>query len=563
MTVGAPLTTIAPVTAEWFRCPACQTFIYGKRFVRDLSVCHECGWHARLDAPRRVAQLLDEGSIEPLASACVEADPLKFNDTKPYRLRIAAARDNTGLNEAVVCARGTIGGLPVIVAAMDFRFIGGSLGTGVGELITSAAETALAERTPLLIVCASGGARMQEGALSLMQMAKTSQALGQLDEAGILTISLITDPTYGGVAASFATLTDVIIAEPGARMGFAGPRIIEQTIRQTLPPGFQTAEFLLSAGQIDDVCPRSTLRPRLADLLATNRRPDLPTPAHGDAVLHDAGELEPRPAWEVVALARHIDRPSTLDYVRGALDGFHELHGDRISDDSPSIVGGIGRLADVPVVVIGHQKGSSTRELIARNFGMPMPSGYRKAARLMRLAAKLGLPVITLLDTPGAYPGIAAEEQGQAVAIAENLRLMAGLPVPIVAVITGEGGSGGALALGVADRVLACANAVYSVISPEGCASILWKTTTAAPQAAEALRMCPTDLLALGIIDGVVPEPPGGAHTDRSSAIELLRAALVAALGELMTTEPTELVGLRRARFRAFGAPRQDQGASL
>ncbi|WP_280497780.1 acetyl-CoA carboxylase, carboxyltransferase subunit beta, partial [Nocardia asiatica] len=246
--------------ADWVLCPACLIPLYGKRFTRDLGVCGECGRHTPISARQRVEQLADEGRFEPLPVTATDDDPLSFIDTKPYPDRLAAARARTGMHDAVLCALAAIEGRTVVLAAMDFRFLGGSLGTAVGEMITAAAELALERRVPLIIVTASGGARMQEGPLSLMQMAKTSAALEQLDRAGILTVSVITDPTYGGVAASFATLSDVLIAEPGARLGFAGRRVIEQTIRQELPPKFQTAEFLLERGLIDMIVPRTSLR---------------------------------------------------------------------------------------------------------------------------------------------------------------------------------------------------------------------------------------------------------------------------------------------------------------
>jgi acetyl-CoA carboxylase carboxyl transferase subunit beta len=437
---------------------------------------------------------------------------------------------------------------------MDFRFMGGSLGTAAGELVTRAAEEALRQRVPLVLVTASGGARIQEGALALMQMAKTSQALGVLDEAGVLTISLITDPTYGGVAASFATLADVILAEPAARLGFAGRRVIEQITGQTLPDGFQTAEFLLERGMLDAVVPRPQLRGVLLHLLAVAEaaRP-VPAVRSSDPLVRRFGELPKRDAWGCVQLARHLNRPTTLDYADRLLDGFQELHGDRIFGDCSAIVGGIGRLNGCPVMLIGHQKGHSTRELVRRNFGRSRPDGYRKSARLMRLAAKLRVPVLTLIDTQGADPGAEAEERGQAVAIAENLRLMSRLPVPIVAVVLGEGGSGGALALGVADRVFMCENAFYSVISPEGCAAILWRDSAAAPVAAAALRLDARELLRLGVVDGVVPEPEGGAQADHALAAELLSDAVRVALAELLPVDPAELVTARRRRFRRIG----------
>jgi acetyl-CoA carboxylase carboxyl transferase subunit beta len=542
---------------EWTLCADCREMIYGKRLIHNLRVCPECGAHHRISAHERIAQLLDDGTIELLTPGFRDVDPLEFVDTKPYVDRLAAVRGKTGLTEAAVLARGAIEGNPVVLAVMDFRFLGGSLGSAVGDLITAAAELALAERTPLLLVSSSGGARMQEGVLSLMQMARTSQALGELDEAGVLTISIITDPTYGGVAASFANLADVIIAEPGARMGFAGPRVIQQTIKQSLPEGFQTAEFLLAHGLVDAIRPRGALRPTLARMLSIGgRREETVPPGDRDetaAVVRDHDQLAEIDAWQAVQTARHLDRPTTLDYLSHAFDDFDELRGDRLGGDCAAIVGGMARLAGVGVMVIGHQKGHSATELAVRNYGMATPDGYRKAARLLRTAAKLGLPVITFVDTPGAYPGIEAEEQGQSVAIAENIRLMAGLPVPVITLVTGEGGSGGALALAVANEVLICSNGVYSVISPEGCAAILWNDPGKAPAAAAALRVDARELLRLGVVDGVVPEPAGGSQADPLVAGQRVRAALVGALRRLSGTAGADLVATRRARFRSFG----------
>lgn len=568
------------MVAEWVRCERCADLIYGKRFARTLRVCPDCGWHSPLTAQQRLDQLLDAGSAAPVGEVQPLHDPLEFADTRPYAERLADARARTGLREAVICALGRVEDQPVVVAAMDFRFLGGSLGCGVGALICEAARTALARRVPLLLVTASGGARMQEGALALMQMAKTAQAMAELDEAGILTVSLITDPTYGGVAASYATLADVLVAEPGARLGFAGPRVIEQTTGERLPEGFQTAEFLMEHGMVDNIVPRSALRPTLARLLALGRpappeggagaggrtpaeaprtapageRPAAEGGAARGAVVRRLEEVAERDAWEAVRTARHPERPTVMDYLGRLLDDFHELHGDRLLEDCPAVVGGPGRLGGRPVMVIGqHKGGASLTERQAHRFGMPAPSGYRKSARLMRMAAKLGLPVVTLVDTPGAHPGPDAERGGQALAIADNLRLMSRLPVPVVAAVVGEGGSGGALALAVADRVLISAGGVYSVISPEGCAAILWKNPEAARAAAAALRLDPRELLRLGVVDGVVPEPPDGAHSDPAKAAALLGDALTETLSELVPWDPDRLLRARAERFRRFG----------
>ena len=554
-------------SVEWFRCPSCEGFVYHKRLRRNLGVCPECNHHFRIGIGERLAQLLDEGSLEELSGGLESVDVLSFADTKPYPERLAQAQGRSETTAGALYGQGLIDGHPVVVAAVDFSFIGGSMGGAVGEAITRAAELALETRTPLLAISASGGARMQEGCVSLMQMVKTSQAIARLGEAGVLYISLLTDPTYGGVSASYATLGDVLISEPGAHIGFAGPAVIEQTIRKQLPEGFQTAGFLLDHGMLDLVEPRENLRRVLRAILAhharaeTARAEDHATKAErlpdtgGRAAASTPGELPARDPWEAVQLARRIERPRTLDYIGYAFDSFEELHGDRSFGEDRAIVGGLASLGDLSVIVIGHQKGHTTSEMMERNFGMPAPEGYRKAMRLMRYAARFGMPIVTLVDTPGAYPGIGAEERGQSNAIAESIMLMSRLPVPTLSVVTGEGGSGGALALAAADRVLMMENAYYSVISPEGCSTILFKDAGAAPRAARALRMTGPDLLDLGVVDAVVPEPEGGAHEDPPTTGANLKAAIVASMRELLTLDLKPLVARRYERFRAFGAP--------
>lgn len=277
------------------------------------------------------------------------------------------------------------------------------------------------------------------------------------------------------------------------------------------------------------------------------------------AVLKERLEAEARRVsataspWERCLIARHPERPYTLDYVRGLMTDWVELHGDRSFADDPAIVAGLASFDGDSVVVVGHQKGRDTRDRLYRNFGQPRPEGYRKALRVMRLAEKFQLPVISFVDTPGAYPGLDAEERGQAEAIARNLREMAALATPIVVVVTGEGGSGGALAIGVGDRVLMLEHAVYSVISPEGCAAILWKDQAETQQAAKALRLTASDLLKFGVIDEILPEPLGGAHLDPPLAVRTVGAALRTALAQLRRIRPAELPRRRYAKFRKMG----------
>ncbi|WP_322779808.1 acetyl-CoA carboxylase, carboxyltransferase subunit beta [Frankia sp. Cas4] len=564
--------------AAWTRCGSCTALVYGKRLARNLLVCPECGHHSRLTASQRVDQLLDAGSFAPLPIEPVAFDVLGFTDTRPYRRRWEAAREETSLAEAVLCGTASIGAYPIVAAIMDFRFLGGSLGSAVGEMITLAVERAVDDALALLIVTTSGGARMQEGCLSLMQMAKTGIAIQRHRERGLLSISLVTDPTYGGVAASFATNTDVIVAESGSRMGFAGPRVIRQTIGQELPAEFQSSGFLASKGQVDIVADRVDLRTCLTQLLSAGYRAPAaagasagPAPAGPPAgpapgglpggsvggpvgvVITDPERLVQRDPWETVRLARDTARPTVQDYLARSFDAFVELRGDRLYGDCRAVVAGLAEIDGLAVAVVGTQKGHSTADLIANNFGMPQPEGYRKAMRVMSLAARLGLPVVTLIDTPGAYPGREAEERGQASAIAHAIQRMSAFPTPIIAVITGEGGSGGALALAVADRVLVAENGVFSVISPEACSAILWNDAHAAAQAARALGLTAPSLLRLGIVDAVVPEPLGGAQADHGAAADLLRAAVVETLRPLLSVPAAELVNARRGRFRRFG----------
>lgn len=543
---------------DWQVCPGCRGLLYRKRLERDLGVCAECGYHTQLTARQRIAQLVDPGSFAELTREAIPGDaghdPIGFGDRRNYAKSHAAAGEKSGEAEAVVFGTAELGGFAVVIAAMDFRFMGGSMGSAVGECVTVAAERARRTRTPLLLVTSSSGARMQEGCLSLMQLAKTAQAMAGLREDGVLSICVLTNPTFGGVSASFASLGHIVLAEAGALIGFAGPRVIEQTVRQALPAGFQTAEFLLEHGMVDDVVPRAALRPLLRRLLEIHR-PDERTPrtVSGAPPIRRAERLGKQDPWDIVRHARHVDRPSTVDYLHFAFDDFCELNGDRSFGDDRAVVGGPARLAGRRVMVIGHQKGHTTSERLASNFGMAHPEGYRKALRLMEYAASLRLPVVCLVDTPGAFPGIEAEQRGQSAAIAECIMRSSTLPVPIVSVIIGEGGSGGALALATADRVLMLENGFYSVISPEGCAAILWRSAEEAPEAARALRITAPELLDLGIVDAVVPEPEGGAHVAPELAADNLRKAVLEYLDELGEVSTPELLSHRYQRFRAYG----------
>ncbi|SNS54745.1 acetyl-CoA carboxylase carboxyl transferase subunit beta [Geodermatophilus pulveris] len=554
----SPVTTAAavpagPEQAGWVCCPDCGWLLYRKRLDRNLHVCPECDHHLRLSARARIVLLADPGSFSEVAFQPGAPDPLTFTDLREYPERLAEAERRSGETEAVVVGIARIGGAETVVAVMDFAFLGGSMGVEVGRRVSGAAELALERGLPLVTVCASGGARMQEGVFSLFQMARVSQAFGRLREAGLLSVCVLTDPTYGGVSASFATLASVLVGERGAHVGFAGPRVVQETIRAELPADFQTAEFLLAHGLVDRVETRADLRPLLIRLLALHGAGatlEAATARDAGDTAPDAGDADP---WDVVQKARDVDRPTTLDYLHTAFDDFVELHGDRAFADDAAVVGGVASIGGRTVVVIGQEKGHTVRERVARNFGMPHPEGYRKAMRLLDHAEIFGLPVVTLVDTPGAHPGPEAEQRGQSHAIAETIMRSSRLRVPVVAVVTGEGGSGGALALCTSDRLLVLENAYLSVISPEGCAAILWRTAVAAPTAARAMRLGAAHLRESGIATSVVPEPPGGAHTDPGEAARLLRAALIRELEDVCRLDVATLLDTRSRRLDRIG----------
>jgi len=554
----------------WTVCPQCTAPLYEPRLRHSRRVCPECTHHLPLALTERIDSLADEGSFEEADPDLAPRDPLSFIDSRPYRDRLAEQTARGGRPDAAAYGTATVGGRPVVLCVLDFAFLGGSMGSVVGEKVALAGELALRRRVPLITCSSSGGARMQEGALSLLQMAKTADTMRRLAAAGVPHISVLVDPVYGGVMASFASLADVIIAEPGARAGFAGPRVIAQTIRQELPAGFQSAEFLLRQGHIDAVVPRFELGAVLERLVAFHARAESGVArdrhqghrrsagprAFGLAATGSATGLEDDArddAWDSVRLARHPCRPLPDDYLAAVFDELVELRGDRWSEDDPAIRGGLAVLDGTPVVVVASRKGRGTQEALARNFGMAHPSGYRKARRLMEYAERFGVPLVTLVDTPGAYPGVQAEEGNQSGAIAANLAVLAGLRTPVVAAVVGEGGSGGALALAVSDRLLMLANATLSVISPEGAAAILFGDPGRAPAAARALRLTAPDLMDLGIVDEIVPEPGEGAQTDPEATFGAVRSAIGRQIAELSALPVEDLLRDRHLRLRSFG----------
>lgn len=568
------------------KCNKCGGAIIAEDVKREYFICPKCGGYFRVHAYRRIEMIADENSFEEWDMDLQTENPL---DYKGYEEKIEKLQEKTGLREAVVTGKATILGKPAVLAVCDGRFMMASMGEIVGEKITRAVERATRQELPVIIFACSGGARMQEGIVSLMQMAKTSAALKRHSDAGLLYISVLTDPTTGGVTASFAMLGDIILAEPKALIGFAGPRVIEQTIGQKLPKGFQRSEFLLEHGFIDQIVERPKMRETLGRILefhgkvqteiedtidktagetASQTGDQAVDRATGKIVskttVHTADEIKSKDsedivdkaqtqkinAWDRVLLSRRKNRPVGSDYIRMLFQDFTEFHGDRLYGDDPAIIGGIAYFKERPVTVIAQEKGTNTKENIMRNFAMPSPEGYRKALRLMKQAEKFHRPVICFVDTPGAFCGLEAEERGQGEAIARNLYELSGLKTPVLSIVIGEGGSGGALALAVADEVWMLENSIYSILSPEGFASILWKDSTKAKEAAKVMKLTADDLKKMGVIECVLEEPEQYTVQTMKPVADQLRGKVEAFIENYEQMPEQKLTEHRYQRFR-------------
>ncbi len=530
----------------WKKCNFCKAAIVEEDVRKGYYICPKCGHYFRVSAKERIKMVADADSFEEWDTGMISENPLNY---RGYEEKLQLLREKTGLEEAVVTGKAKVDGKKVVLVVCDGRFMMASMGKVVGEKITRAIECATSEKLPIVIFACSGGARMQEGIHSLMQMAKTSAALKRHHDAGQLYISVLTDPTTGGVTASFAMLGDIILAEPNALIGFAGPRVIEQTIGQKLPEGFQRAEFLLEHGFIDQIVERKDLGKTISRIIRLHEKREMQIP-EGECKstpLEGCNRLLP---WDRVLISRKQDRPVGMDYISRLFTDFIEFHGDRYYMDDNAIVGGIAQFLGMPVTVIAQTKGKSTKENIERNYGMPSPEGYRKALRLMKQAEKFKRPIVCLVDTPGAFCGIEAEERGQGEAIARNLFEMSGIQVPIVSIIIGEGGSGGALALAVSDEVWMLENSIYSILSPEGFASILWKDSKLAKEAARVMKLTAWHLKKAGIVERVIAEPEEFTVENFSEVTDELKVQLIKFFKKQKNLSTEEIVNRRYERFR-------------
>mgnify|MGYP001025819135 FL=1 len=541
------------------RCPKCGKQVNRQRVVKRKYICYECEGYFRVRVPNRIRMVADPHTFEPWFTDLPVHNPLNYEG---YEEKLAQAREKTGLDEAVTVGRCKVFGEDIVLGICDSRFLMSSMGQTVGEKITAAMERAIEYKLPVFIFCCSGGARMQEGIVSLMQMAKTSAAVQKLGEAGLLYCTILTDPTTGGVTASFAMLGDVIMAEPGALVGFAGPRVIKQTIGQELPEGFQTAEFLVEHGIIDGIVKRETLKKTIYFLIKAHQCKEGQyagfTPGKdshfvlSEILKEQSFKVRPMDAWDKVKAVRKVERPQAPDYMEHIFDFFVESHGDRAFRDDPAIIGGLAFLDGQPVTVIAEHKGKDIKECQRRNFGMPMPEGYRKALRLMKQAEKFNRPIISFVNTAGAFCGIEAEERGQGEAIARNLKEMAALKVPVLCIFIGEGGSGGALATAVGNEVWMLENATYSILSPEGFASILWKDASRAREASEIMHITAQDLKQLNVIEKIIPEFGGADSTTAAAIGGYMKEQIADFLKRCQGMSGEELAARRYERFRKF-----------
>ncbi|MCC8045984.1 MAG: acetyl-CoA carboxylase, carboxyltransferase subunit beta [Clostridiales bacterium] len=567
-------------------CKKCGAAFSAQELKDNYYICPKCGYYFRVHARRRIDMIIDEGTFEEWDAEMAVVNPLSYPE---YEEKLQAAREKTSLNEAIVTGCGEINGFKTVIMVCDCRFLMGSMGYNVGEKVARGVERATEQRLPVIIYAASGGARMQEGIVSLMQMAKTSAAIKNHSDAGLLFISVLTDPTTGGVTASFAMLGDIILSEPGALIGFAGPRVIEQTIRQKLPEGFQRAEFQQKHGFVDSVVERrdqkevlglllrlhcgdegwqtwseeNNLHPAASESLPETVRRQIESwrdnspksrkaPFSGTMRQKTLNKIAKRHTdpLEAVHQARKTGRLVASDYIRFLFKDFIELHGDRYFGDDAAVVGGIATYCGVPVTVIGQDRGKSVEETVGRNFGMAQPEGYRKSLRLMKQAEKFNRPIICFVDTPGAYPGMEAEERGQGEAIARNLYEMSTMKVPILSIIIGQGGSGGALALAVANEVWMLENATYSILSPEGFASIIWKDASRADEAVKLMKVTAQELYELGIIERIICEDEPAEEKSLEEISKIIDKHMREFFHTCAAKTPEEIADQRQKRFR-------------
>ena len=531
------------------RCLLCEEPIGETSAYLTYRVCPYCRFHYSLNARERIELLADKGTFKESHKYLSSTAPISFSGRGRYRRLLTQVQNRTGLTEAVVTGRCQIDGIEVMLVVLDFGFMGGSMGSVVGEKIATALENAAKRHLPLIALVSGGGSRTQEGVLSLMQMAKTVTAANKLREEGAPFIVVLANPSTGQAYASFANLADIILAEPGSLIGLAPLRAMKEASNRPLPLDAHTAEAHLSHGLLDNVVDRDALHDRLSTLLQILTSQSRDEGDYKDLLKTEIETTGEADAWESVTISRHAERPLAMAYIRSMLDSFIELRGDRLSSDDRSIIGGVGFLCGEPIVIIGQQR----RPALEGERYHIYPDGLRKAQRLISLASRFKLPLVTLIDTQGAHPGLESEEQGIGNAIATTLSQMVEAPIPIVSVIIGEGGSEGALALGLSDRILFQQYSIYSPISLNRHLGGPFPDHMLDREAAQALMLTAQDCLELGIGDQIVPEPEGGAHTNPREAAAIMQMAVAQQLAELTRLSTNKLLKRRYQKFRRMG----------
>lgn len=531
------------------QCLSCGADLEGSRSYERYRVCHSCGFHFHLSARERLASLLDTGTFHEDDRGITAIDPISFHGKQSYRSRIINAQRRTGLTESALTGTGSILGRDLVIGVLDFSFLGGSIGVVAGERLARAFEKAAARRLPVVVICSTSGTRMQEGLLALMQAPRVAAAVRRHGKSGLPFIAVLTDPTTGSAYTGFVNLADILIAEPNALVGYAAMRALQES-EGDLPTAAHTSEAHLKRGLIDAIVPRPQLRDSLALMLDLFLNGYQITAQRN--VRHGNSAHTPRPAWQQVQISRHELRPTATDFIARMTTSFIALRGDRTGEDDPAIVAGVASLGGEAVMIVGQNHAHSGNA----SDGYIRAAGFRKAERALKLAGKLNLPVVTLIDTAGAHPALEAEEAGLGHAIAHCMATMLDVPVPTIAVITGEGNSEAAVTLAAADSVLMLDNAVYEVIRPEDAATILYQEAGRAGEAAERLRLTSHDCLKLGIVDRTIPEPGDGAHTDHAEAAELLRRGILRELTRIQRQRPKRRLEKRYARYREIGSTR-------
>ena len=537
-------------------CLFCRERVSDSKAYHEYRVCPYCRFHYTLSARERIELLADRRSFREHNRYVRSVAPLSFSNRAvssrtTYDEQLTENQDRTGLTEAAVTGICRIGGRNVMLVVLDYGFMGGSMSSVVGEKVALAFELAARRTLPVVALVTGGGPRTQEGVLSLMQMAKTVTAVNKLREVAAPFISVLSNPSTGQAYGSFANLADLIIAEPGSVVGLSPIRTIIEATGQQLPPDAHTAEHHLRQGLLDSVVDREQLRERLIHLLNLLMEPEGIRLSRREVSRLPAVAAEDTQTWESLNAAAHYERPDALYYMRHILENFFEICGDRVSSDDRTVVGGIGLLRGHPVAAIGQQRSHSHDS--DRGRYLLHPDGLRKAQRIIGLAARFNLPLITLIDSQGADPKLESEEQGVGNAIAGSLSMMLDAPTPLVSVIIGEAGNEAALALSLSDRILMQQYAIYSPISLHHTVGGPSRERYLTREAAEALMLTARDCQELGIIDQVVPEPAGGAHNDPRHAATDLELAIYKHLAEVSRQSTGKLVKQRYRKFRQMG----------